>query len=84
MVGSLDTAGSAYGVYVSGNYAYLAGGNAGLKVIDISDPTSPQIVGSVDTDGSANGVYVSSNYAYVADRWEGLKVVELTFVVETL
>ncbi len=58
---------SPYNITVSGNYAYVANGQAGLLVINISNKSNPYIVGSVDTPGIANEVAISGNYAYVAD-----------------
>jgi hypothetical protein len=52
----MDTAGYAYGVYVSGDYAYVASGSGGLAVIDISDPTSPGTPVYMDTTGNSRGV----------------------------
>ena len=78
IVGSADAQSSAEGVQVSGNYAYVADGSAGLQVIDITDPTNPTVVGSADTSSYANGVHVSGNYAYVADTTSGLQVVDIT------
>ena len=66
--------GPAYGVAVSGNYAYVADLTAGLQVIDVSNPANPQRVGGYDTSGSALGVAVSGNYAYVADGPWGLLI----------
>ena len=40
-VGGYDTSGFAYGVAVSGNYAYVADADAGLQVIDVSNPANP-------------------------------------------
>jgi hypothetical protein len=54
-------------VAVSGHYAYVADWDAGLQVIDVSDPANPRRVGGYDTPGYALGVAVSGNYAYVAD-----------------
>jgi hypothetical protein len=46
----------------------LCGGwDAGLRVIDVSNPSSPREVGFYDTPGNARGVAVSGSYAYVAD-----------------
>jgi hypothetical protein len=42
-------------VYVSGNYAYVADGYAGLRVIDVSNPSNPREVGYFDTPGYADG-----------------------------
>jgi len=50
---------------VSGNFAYLAAGGEGLKVIDVSTPANPQWVGGYNTSGNARAVAVSGHYAYV-------------------
>jgi hypothetical protein len=68
----------AYGVYVSGNYAYVADWDAGLRVIDVSNPSNPREVGYFVTPGLAWGVYVSGNYAYVADGGAGLRVIDVS------
>ncbi len=67
-------------VYVSGNYAYVVDGKAGLKIIDISDPASPVLVGSYETPGKAHAVYVSGYYAYVSVNypWLGLLVIDIS------
>ena len=77
-VGFYDTPGSAHGVAVSGPYAYVADGGAGLRVIDISDPAHPTGVGFYDTPGWAYGVAVSGTYAYVADHESGLRVIDVS------
>jgi hypothetical protein len=77
-VGFYDTPGYAFGVVVSGAYAYVADGGAGLRVIDVSDPSSPREVGVYDTPGNARGVAVSGSYAYVADGYEGLRVIDVS------
>src|ERR671912_147146 len=63
-VGGYDTSGSALGVAVSGNYACVADGGAGLQVIDVSNPANPQRVGGYDTGLFSEGVGISGNYAY--------------------
>ena len=55
----LVTPGEAQGVYVVGDYAYVADGDAGLTVFDVSTLSSPSEAGSFDTDGYAQNVYVS-------------------------
>lgn len=52
-VGKVDTPSPAFGVAVTGNYAYVVDEVGGLLVIDISVPESPAIVGGVDTPGLA-------------------------------
>ncbi|MDO8507527.1 MAG: hypothetical protein Q7S53_03085 [bacterium] len=68
---------TAGGVYVSGNYAYLAAMGDGLLVSNISNPSSPVTVGSYNTDGYAIDVYVSGKYAYVGET-NGLKIIDIS------
>ncbi|MHB1391372.1 MAG: hypothetical protein ACYCXF_09135 [Thermoleophilia bacterium] len=67
--GRLD---SAWGVAVSGNYAYVVTGYSGtsdrLTVVDISNPNAPMIVGSLQDHNNLDGalhVSISGHYAYV-------------------
>ncbi len=52
---------------LSNNYAYVTCGYSGLKVIDLTVPSTPVIVGTCDLpdNGSAVDVRVAGNYAYV-------------------
>ena len=50
--------GPANAVAVSGSYAYVAAGDVGLQVIDISNPTNALAVGGYDTSGYASGLAV--------------------------
>ena len=60
--------------------AYVADGDAGLLIIDISDPTASYIIGVVDVSGNIGGVTLSSDgsKAYVSDYLSGLKIIDLT------
>ena len=73
-VGGYATSGYAYGVAVSGNYAYVADHDAGLQVINVSNPANPQRVGGYATSGGAMDVAVSGNYVYVAAASWGLMI----------
>ena len=63
---------------VSGGHAYLAAGESGLRIINVSNPAAPVEVGYYDTAGYAEGVAVSGNYAYVADLDQGLRVINIS------
>jgi len=69
---------SAYSVFVSGKYAYVAvGSNSGtcnattntgceLQIYDVSNPSNPVFIGGAsDGNTQANSVFVSGRYAYV-------------------
>ena len=66
------------GVYVLGDYAYIARGGPGLRIIDVSNPAAPSLIGSCDTPGTAEDVYVTGGYAYVAVGTKGLNVVDVS------
>ncbi|MET0650002.1 MAG: Ig-like domain-containing protein [Pyrinomonadaceae bacterium] len=70
--------GFANNVDVSGDFAYVAAGSAGLQVIDVSDRRAPRIVGSLDTPGNANDVKVVGRRAYVADGSAGLRIIDVS------
>jgi hypothetical protein len=76
-------------VYVAGHYAYTISRNAGLRVLDISDPAAPQEIGALDVPGQASDIYVVGKYAYVAEEpdWDqdcecsvggGLRVIDVS------
>ncbi len=78
-VSSLDLPGFANDVAVdlASGLAFVAGGSAGLLVIDVSDPSVPVLVGTADTAGTAIEVVVSEGVAYVADDSGGLVIVDV-------
>lgn len=62
---------------VSGNYAIVAAGEGGLRVVDVSDPTAPAEVGGFATPGPAWGVATVGSTAYVA-AWDGLHILDIS------
>ena len=50
---------------VEGNYAYVAAGYAGLRVIDLTEPAAPREVGAFVTESYATGIAVEGHYAYL-------------------
>lgn len=66
------------GVYVSGDYAYVANEESGLCIVDVSNPATPEDVGAYDTPGWAKEVTVADGYAYIADDLHGLQVIDVS------
>jgi len=62
---------------VSGGYAYLAAGMSGLRIIDVSNPTSPAEVGIYDTPGNASDIAINGIHAFVADYSTGILVINV-------
>jgi hypothetical protein len=61
-IGHLDV--SAQDIAIQGDFAYVAAGVNGLRVFDISDPTTPIEVGVYDAWGDTWDVAVKDNYIY--------------------
>jgi 6-phosphogluconolactonase (cycloisomerase 2 family) len=74
----VDVPGFANNVDVSGNFAYVAAGSAGLQVVDVSDHSHPHVVASRSLPGNANDVVIAGNYAYVAAGTAGLQIVNIS------
>jgi hypothetical protein len=72
-VSTTTISGQVWDVAVAGDRAFVAGGDNGVHVFDISDLTSPLILGSVQTH-SALGVAVSGGKLFVADGLGGLLI----------
>lgn len=65
-------------VVIEGNYAYVAAGKAGLRVIDISDPTLPREVGALVTVENAYTIDVQESLVYLGDYGpSGLHVIDV-------
>ena len=63
---------------IKDNYMYGTAAFQGVSVIDISDPSSMEIVQTVPTDGHASGMEVKDDYLYVANGVDGLQVVDIS------
>ncbi|MBN2444626.1 MAG: hypothetical protein JXJ04_24935 [Spirochaetales bacterium] len=67
-----------YGLYVDGDYVYVADQSNGMRIFDVSDPADPTEVGTFATVSLARDVYVEGNFAFVADGLGGLHIVNIT------
>ncbi|MBN8248316.1 MAG: hypothetical protein J0L84_12855, partial [Verrucomicrobia bacterium] len=71
--------GEAQGVVVREdlNLAFVAAGEAGLMVFDVSERTRPFLRGRLDTPGFAKALHVQDTRAYVADGEGGLAIIDV-------
>jgi len=59
---------TAFGGAATGTTVYLAGGDAGVAIVDVSIPSSPQLLSTINTPGIARAVaVVNQNQIVVAD-----------------
>ena len=56
------------------NLAYVADLASGLRILNVSTPSSPVEVGFYDTLGSARSLAVSGPFVYVADDFAGMEI----------
>lgn len=65
-------------IEVVDEFGFVADQNAGLRILDLSEPDTLRIVGTVDTPDRALDVAVSGNTAFVADRYAGIRVIDVS------
>jgi hypothetical protein len=59
-----------WGIYVDGNYAYVAAGDSGLWVYDVTNPAGMNKIASLNTGGDLREVWKSGNYVYLTGPFE--------------
>jgi hypothetical protein len=55
-------------------YVFIANDTAGVRILDLSNPTAPTEIGFYDTLGAASDIEVVGRYVYIADGPRGLAV----------
>ena len=79
LVGWVDLPDIVRGIsYEGGDYAYAAVSEAGLYVINVSNPASPTVEASYDTAGTALNVVRDGDTVYLADGASGLLIFDVT------
>ncbi|MBN1756027.1 hypothetical protein JW877_07420 [bacterium] len=67
-----------YGVAGNEQLAFLACGQVGVLLVDLSDLSRTAIIGEADTPGEAQKLVLKDHYCYVADGYKGLAVVDFS------
>lgn len=68
----------AQGIAMQEQYAFVAAGEYGLRILDVEDPSRPVEIASMRTPGYAKRILVSGDYAYIADGWAGMLIVDIS------
>ncbi|NQV15850.1 CSLREA domain-containing protein [bacterium] len=61
-----------FDIKVVGPFAYVVNRGGGFWIINIGDPTSPELVAGLENVGYAWRLDVAGQYAYIADRYDGM------------
>jgi hypothetical protein len=75
MIGSYNTLGQSNSLVVRDQLAFIADGNEGVIVLDISDPHNPKKVGDTEIGGNALDLALWKDLIFVAAGRNGLRVV---------
>ncbi|MCP4546377.1 MAG: hypothetical protein GY835_07920 [bacterium] len=80
VMGVIDTPGLAGDVVLTGRsgHAFIADGEAGLQVADVTDPTAPVNIGGIDLIGFAHAVDVEGSLAAVAVGSSGCRLLDIS------
>lgn len=76
----LETTGETRAIAVRGGLAYLAEGAAGLRIVDLRDPSRPAVVGSIrpETTDMLRGVVVDERTAWLCAGDSGLLAMDVS------
>ena len=66
-----------FGLDRKDDLVFVANGNGGVQLFDISDVSAPYNVAFIKPNGFARDVKVSGNYAYIAASNEGVVAVDI-------
>ena len=71
---------SAERVVLSGSFAYVAYGSAGLQIIDVSEPATPFVTGTFGTPGRVGKISVLGPYAYLSSQrgFDDLRIIDVS------
>ena len=66
-------------VFIDGSFGYIADGEFGVKVLNLTDLLNPTKIGEYcDEKGSTNNIIINDSYAYVADGVDGIEILDLS------
>lgn len=76
-IASIETSGVVRGLSVSGRYLYVADHAGALRILDISNPSSPREVASYKIPADATRLSVDGSKIYIAAREAGLVMLDV-------
>ena len=78
-VGSMTLPATTSSLVLKGSIAYVGDQESGFHVVDLGDPTAPQVVGSLDLGSEPlYGMALMGNYVLVAASESGLQIIDVS------
>lgn len=78
LLGELDTDGTAFDLALRSRFLFVAEGERGIKVVDISEVSRPRLLADCPTLGTARSISLKGRYAFVADGSAGVTVLDIS------
>ena len=76
-IGAFSTGSFAFDVRLKDDVAFVADLSSGLNIINVSDPTSPELISLYEME-SAHKVFIDENIAYVSNWNDGFEIINIT------
>lgn len=76
-VGFVDLPGSGLHVAAAGSRAFVAAGEQGLRMVDVSDASFPREIGAAISAPRPRAVALAGSHAFVADEVTGLQIFDV-------
>ncbi|MHA2244007.1 MAG: LVIVD repeat-containing protein [Candidatus Hodarchaeales archaeon] len=67
----------AYSVCVEGDHAYVTGNN-GVTILNVNDPSQPEVISALSTNDGAFGIAVENEAAFVASSGDGFVIANVS------
>lgn len=77
VISTFQTDFPAINICIIDSIVYVASGQNGLNIIDISNPSNMKLLGSYDTMEWVNSVFVVDGIAYLANNFAGLIIIDV-------
>lgn len=77
-VSSYATSVEVHSLALKNGFLFLANGQGGIEVVDITDPIKPVPVAELPLKGYAHKIEVKNHHAYVAAGFGGLQVIDIS------
>jgi len=76
--GEIELPSNIQDIVIKNNYAFIADGIDGLRIIKISDPSKPVEIGYNNTGGEARRVAIWDKYAFISEGRDGFRIVDIS------
>ncbi|MFX1470350.1 MAG: LVIVD repeat-containing protein [Promethearchaeota archaeon] len=65
-------------IEIKDNFVYYANAEVGLRIISVSNPSTPQLVTTIFQTGGANDIYISDDVLFLACWGAGIRVINIS------